>query len=247
MRTRGGKYHTFHDDIRNFVMRRNPGLSNGLMDGAEITNTYYCRDDVPLEIADSAPPEVSTVTMSVAAYEISSDQNERHFEYNVSTSVGRQMTSLSEDRLLTVPAKKREKYQGFEDFDVNLFEENLSVQFWANDLDREQLRLTQHYKLTYIGKTLIRQSSEGLLHASKAKFVDVPALETDNDIDKLRIPSAVKQERLPDDERLLADINFRTVVEGLEAEFTGGMTYETAEHAIHMIIRTLRYGYRERP
>jgi hypothetical protein len=247
MNTRDGKYRTFHDEIRNFVMRRNPGLRNGLMDGAEITNTYYCRDDVPLEIADSAPPEVSTVTMSVAAYEISSSPDERCFEYSALTSVGRRMTALSEDRLLTVPAKKREKYQDFEDIDVNVFEENLSVQFAANDLDKEELEIAQHYQLTYLGRTVIRQSSEGMLRAAKVRYVDVPALETASDTDVLRVTSRVKQERLPDDERLLADINFRSAIEGLDAEFIGGMTYETAEHAIHMIIRTLRYGYRERP
>jgi hypothetical protein len=227
-------------ELKDFAFEMNPGFHDGSQRGLDIEKSFFPRDHPSEQLARRLGADFCRLTFGFSAHRLSNTERSS-YSYAGYTGLQRSIDSLPATILPQVRPKHMRKFHGFQDIRPGLLHEHISVSVSVAD-DEDDICIDDDYQLTYLGRTIYRNSAAEMIEDPSGEFVDVPAVESYMaGSTRMFVPDRVEHEQLGLEDQLSTDHAFWYAVDDIANGYQAG-TFALGARTLRHVMDVLRTG-----
>jgi hypothetical protein len=230
-------------ELKQYALTNNEDFMNGLIDGYEVTKTFYHTDPRLLgSRAINFEKDIQTTEFSFSSFRQPEHINGRAtYTYHLDTLVTRSLDTLEPYLAVQLNEDMKDELQ---DFNLGDLTESFYLGFEANDLKPSEISSRSSYTVELYGETIHETHESDFQHQNLNNFVRVPDLRGKKKTKKVFIPADIEHEQYPLElPRLLNDVAFEAIVGPLSSKKEmRTIPTEDAAQRMSVILAKLRTG-----
>jgi hypothetical protein len=230
-------------ELKQYALANNEDFKDGLVDGYEVTKTFYHTDPRLLGIrAFDFERDIQTTEISFSTFRQPERINGRPaYIYSLGALVTRSLDVMEPYLEMQLSKEMQTELQDLNPGDLT---ESFYLGFRAKDLQPSKITSKSSYTVELYGEP-VHETEESDFHEKNIKnFVRIPNLNTKRKTKKVFIPATIEHEQYPlEMPRLINDVAFEAIVGSLGSKKDmQAISSDDAARRMSLILGKLRTG-----